>query len=79
MSFPLEHKKVIAFISHCGQAGVNEAVATGTPVVTIPLHLDELSMAALLHYRGVGVNLDVDTATKETILSTLNTIINDTR
>lgn len=74
-----EHKNVIAFISHCGQSGVYEAILTGTPVVTIPLFVDQLSNAALLHYRGVGVNLNFKTATKESILTALNAIINDTK
>lgn len=66
-------------MSHCGQSGVYEAVMTGTPVVTIPLFADQQSNAALLHHRGVGVNLDFKTVTKETVLDALNTIVNDTR
>lgn len=77
--FSSEHKNVIAFISHCGQAGVYEAVATGTPVVTIPIGCDQPANAALLHYYGVGVNLDLETVTETTILAAINSIINDTR
>ena len=66
-------------MSHCGQSGVYEAVITGTPVVTIPLFADQPANAALLHYRGVGVNLELKTATKETVLAALNSVINDAR
>ena len=74
-----EHKNVIAFMSHCGLAGVYEAVMTGTPVVTMPLFYDQISNAASLRERGVAVDLNFETATKETILHALNTIVNDTR
>lgn len=66
-------------MSHCGQSGVYEAIATGTPVVTIPLFGDQRSNAALLRHRGVGVNLELKTVTKESVLIALKTIINDKR
>ena len=66
-------------MSHCGQSGVYEALTTATPVVTIPLFGDQQTNAALLHERGVGVNLDLKTVTKEKVWAALNTIINDTR
>jgi hypothetical protein len=33
----------------------------------------------ILHHRGVGVDLDLKSVTKETVLAALHTIINDTR
>ena len=66
-------------MSHCGQSGVYEAVMTGTPVVTIPLFADQRPNAAILHHRGVGVDLNFRTATKETVLAALNAVVNDTR
>ena len=77
--YVIEHKNVIAFMSHCGLSGVFEAVATGTPVVAIPLFTDQPSNAALLCYRGAAVYLNFRTVTKEKILAALNTIVNDTR
>jgi len=56
-----------------------EAIATGTPVVTVPLFADQPANAAALQHLGVGVNLQLETVTKETVLAALNTIINDTR
>ena len=79
MSYVPEHKNVIAFMSHCGLAGVIEAVATGTPVVAIPLFHDQPSNAALLRHRGAAVYLDFKTVTKEGILAALSAIVNDTR
>ena len=65
-------------MSHCGLSGVYEAITTGTPVVTIPLFADQRANAALLHYRRVGVDLDLNSVTKEKVLAALNTIVNDT-
>ena len=79
MFFLTEHKNVIAFISHCGQGGVHEAFITGTPIVTVPIYGDQPANAALLHYRGVAVDLDLKALTKEKVLATLDVIVNDTR
>jgi len=57
---------------------VYEAMITGTPVVAIPLFGDQGSNAAFLRRRKVSVTLELDTVTKESILASLNTIINDT-
>lgn len=70
---------MIAFISHCGQAGVYEAIHTGTPVVAVPIVFDEFSNAAILKDLGVSVTLDMHSVTSESILKALNTIVNETR
>ena len=66
-------------MSHCGLNGAYEAIVTGTPVVTFPIFGDQATNAAILQYRGVAVNVDLKTVTKENVLAALNTIINDTR
>lgn len=68
-----------AFISHCGLAGIYEAIYTGTPIIAIPFFCDQRSNAALLVDLGVAVRLDVTQLTKENLLNVLNTIMNDTR
>ncbi|XP_065216827.1 UDP-glucosyltransferase 2-like [Planococcus citri] len=75
----LEHKNVIAFISHCGLGGMNEAVYTATPVVACPLFCDQVDNAELLENLDVAVHLDIYDITKENVLNALNAIINDTR
>ncbi|XP_065216826.1 UDP-glucosyltransferase 2-like [Planococcus citri] len=74
----LEHKNVIAFISHCGLGGTNEAVYTATPVIACPLFADQLDNAKLLEDHGAAVHLDFHDITKENILNALNAIINNT-
>ncbi|XP_065216817.1 UDP-glucosyltransferase 2-like [Planococcus citri] len=75
----LEHENVIAFISHCGLGGMNEAVYTATPVVACPLFCDQVDNAELLENLDVAVHLDIYDITKENVLNALNAIINDTR
>ncbi|XP_065209917.1 UDP-glucosyltransferase 2-like [Planococcus citri] len=75
----LEHKNVIAFITHCGMGGTNEAVYTATPVVACPLFCDQVNNAELLENLDVAVHLDIYDVTKQNILNALNAIINDTR
>ncbi|XP_065216816.1 UDP-glucosyltransferase 2-like [Planococcus citri] len=75
----LEHENVIAFISHCGQGGVYEAIYTATPIVALPLIFDQLTSAMYLERLGVAVNLDIDFLTTGTLLKALDSIVNDTR
>ena len=73
------HKNVKAFISHCGAFGVQEAVHTATPIVGVPLHIDQIHNAMVLQELGVAVHLDLATLTSEILLDALNKVINDTR
>ncbi|XP_065219732.1 UDP-glucosyltransferase 2-like [Planococcus citri] len=73
-----EHQNVIAFISHCGLGGTNEAAYTATPVIACPLFADQLDNAKLLEDHGVAVHLDFHDITKENILNALNAVINNT-
>lgn len=73
------HKNVKAFISHCGQGGVYEAIDSATPIVTIPLFYDQPSNAAILENLNVAVRLDLESVSEERVLIALNAIINDTK
>ncbi|XP_065218096.1 UDP-glucosyltransferase 2-like [Planococcus citri] len=75
----LKHKNVIAFISHCGLGGTNEALYTATPMVACPLFCDQPDHAELLENLGVAVHLDFCDITKEKVLKALDQITNDTR
>jgi len=63
-------------MSHCGLSGMTEAVITGTPAGG---YHARFCRPATERHLGVGVPLEVETVTKETVLTALNTIINDTR
>lgn len=73
------HKNVEAFISHCGISGTHEALTDGVPMIFTPFFVDQMSNAALLEKLGVGLPLDLFSATKKKVLEALNAIINDTR
>lgn len=75
----IAHKNVKAFISHCGMAGTYEAISEAVPLILMPLFSDQLSNAAILEEKGVGVYLDLFSVTTEKVLDALNAIINDTR
>ncbi|XP_065223737.1 UDP-glucosyltransferase 2-like [Planococcus citri] len=75
----LEHVNVRAFISHCGLSGMYEAIYTATPIISCPLMFDQPSNAAILEHLGVAVHLDIESVTKDSLLSVINSIFNDTR
>ncbi|XKL68154.1 hypothetical protein PGB90_003645 [Kerria lacca] len=75
----LAHRNVKTFISHCGISGTYEAVYEGVPMVLTPLFGDQISNGGVLHKLGVGVYLNIDSITKESVLNSLHAIINDTR
>lgn len=75
----IAHKNVKAFITHCGIAGMYEAIYEAVPLVMIPLFVDQPGNAALMKQRGVGVYLDFRSLTKEKLIDAINSVINDTR
>ncbi|WP_129337082.1 glycosyltransferase [Cellulomonas endophytica] len=54
-------------VTHGGNNSVTEAMATGTPLVVLPFSTDQFAGAAALERVGVGVALDPNTATVETL------------
>lgn len=70
------HPNVKLFISHGGLLGTQEAVACGTPMLTIPLYADQALNAKAMSDRGVArvltlKNINVDTW-RESIFDILN-------
>ncbi|XP_065199764.1 UDP-glucosyltransferase 2-like [Planococcus citri] len=70
----LEHKKVIAFISHCGLLGTLEAIYTTTPVIGVPFMLDQFQNANILVERGVGIYVDYFSMNKESLIDAIEEI-----
>ncbi|CAG2061891.1 unnamed protein product [Timema podura] len=72
----LAHPNTLAFITHGGLMGLQEALYFGVPMVGIPLFSDqELNIQNLSP--KVAVSLDYKTLTKASLLQALNTVIND--
>ncbi|KAF8373514.1 hypothetical protein PRIPAC_79943, partial [Pristionchus pacificus] len=54
----LAHPKTVAFITHAGYNSIGESIASGTPLITIPLAADQFRNSRLVEYRGFGVRVD---------------------
>lgn len=73
----LEHKNVIAFISHCGLFSTLEAIHTATPVIGIPFIFDQFQDAKILAEQEAGIYLDYDAIDKTTFVKAINDIVNN--
>lgn len=72
-------ENVVLFISHVGKSSSIEAVSTGTPVLAVPLFVDQFTIAANLKELGVGIVLDIFTLTEASLLSSIREILQNTR
>lgn len=75
----LAHHGVKAFLTHAGSHGLYEALCHGVPMVMLPLGGDQTDNAYRLAARGVGVVLDINEITVESLLQAINEVINTTR
>ncbi|XP_046883872.1 UDP-glucuronosyltransferase 1A1-like isoform X1 [Hypomesus transpacificus] len=75
----LTHHGVKAFLTHAGSHGLYEALCHGVPMVMLPLGGDQTDNAYRLAARGVGVVLDINEITVESLLQAINEVINTTR
>ncbi|KDR10226.1 UDP-glucuronosyltransferase 2C1-like [Zootermopsis nevadensis] len=73
----LAHPNIRVFISHCGKMSSIEASYRGVPVVGIPFFLDQRLNLRDLVNKGVGVELDYKSITKENILAALREVLNN--
>lgn len=68
-----------AFITHCGISGLYEAVDVATPLLMFPFFGDQLSNAAILEEKGVGVVLNWKTVTAQKLLASVESVVNDSK
>lgn len=75
----LAHPNIRMFITHCGMMSSMEAAYRGVPIVGIPFFLDQKVNAKKFVKRGLGVQLDYNTLTKETVLTAVREVLNNDR
>jgi glucuronosyltransferase len=73
------HPNIRIFITHCGKMSSMEAVYRAVPIVGIPFFLDQKINARNFVTRGLGVQLDYSTLTKESVLTAVREVLNNDR
>ncbi|XP_066543751.1 UDP-glucuronosyltransferase 1A1 isoform X3 [Amia ocellicauda] len=73
----LGHPKVKAFITHGGTHGIYEGICNGVPMVMLPLFGDQPDNVHRMVTRKVGVSLNIQEMTSNTLLEAVNTVIHD--
>ncbi|CAK9801141.1 UDP-glucosyltransferase 2 [Anthophora plagiata] len=71
----LAHPKVMAYVMQGGLQSLQEAVYYSVPVVAIPFFGDQLFNARKILDAGIGLTLNIDTITEESIVQTLTDVI----
>ncbi|XP_011172227.1 UDP-glucosyltransferase 2 [Solenopsis invicta] len=71
----LAHPKVIAYMMQGGLQSLQEAVHYAVPVVAIPFFGDQYFNARKILDAGIGLTLDIDTITENSIVQTLTEIV----
>jgi len=75
----LGHPKVKAFVTHGGHGGLLEAVYHAVPMVGMPIFVDQPAIARRIEEMMIGVELEWKHLTADTLVDSLNKVINDTR
>lgn len=77
--FVLGHPSVRLFFTHGGQLSIIEAIKFGMPVVGMPLYADQISNIKMAQEDGIGVYLDYDSLTYESVFKALQTVLSNSR
>ena len=74
----LANSNVKVLITHCGLNSAFEAAFFGVPVVAIPISADQFNQAAkLVGYGKMGVQLDINTLSADSLSKAIQTVVND--
>lgn len=74
----LAHRKVMVYVMQGGLQSLQEAVHHSVPVVAIPFFGDQLFNARKILDAQIGLTLDVDSMTEESIVRTIKEVIENT-
>jgi glucuronosyltransferase len=67
------------FITQCGLQSFQEAVYHGVPILGIPCYADQKYNARKITTEGIGLHLPFKDVTKQTLLTSINAILNNTK
>ncbi|KAF3437952.1 hypothetical protein FNV43_RR20708 [Rhamnella rubrinervis] len=56
----LEHSSIGGFVSHCGWGSVMESIASGVPIIAVPVQYDQPVTARFAEASGVGMEVKRD-------------------
>ncbi|KAG8228488.1 UDP-glycosyltransferase [Ladona fulva] len=73
----LAHPNIKLFITHGGLLSYQEAVLRGVPLIGIPVFGDQKLNVNRAVNQGVGLQMSLSSLTKETILKTIRTVLDD--
>ncbi len=73
----LGHPKMKAFITHGGMGSTSETVYHGVPFVGIPIFGDQLANVEKFMRMGVATQLDFVTLNEDSIVTAIETVVND--
>ncbi|KAG8319003.1 UDP-glucuronosyltransferase 1-1 [Homalodisca vitripennis] len=73
------HQNIVLFITHGGLLSQHEAINAGVPVICIPFLGDQPMNAKFYEAREVGVRLNFNDLSEETIYTALTTVLNTTK
>lgn len=79
MFFLIGDERVKAFITHGGYNSVLEAAYSGTPIIAIPLGIDQFRNAKFGQRLGTGVALEKSEINSNNLIRALNTILRNDR
>ena len=77
--FYLAHPNVRLFITHGGLLSTQEAIHRGVPLVGIPIFADQHYNLARIVSAGIGIKLDYENITTESVTWALNEVLNNQR
>lgn len=73
------HRNIKLFIYQGGLQSTEEAVYYGVPLIGIPILWDQIYQMRNIVRLGVGVRLQIDNLSKESIEATVHEVINNKR
>ncbi|XP_069691990.1 UDP-glucosyltransferase 2-like [Periplaneta americana] len=73
----LAHPNIRLFITHGGRLSMMEAIYRAVPLIVLPLVTDQYANMRLMLDKGVAVQLDYKSLTKEAVLSAMKEILSN--